>query len=158
MVEAEELQFIPFLKGVSAEDLALLAEKFERCEYPAQEMIFAQGDPAMHLYILRQGEVAIRFKPYDGEELTVSTIKPGGVFGWSAALGRHRYTSGALCTHESEVYRIRGADLHQLCLDHPQAGVVILERLATVIAERLRNTHEQVITLLWQGVNARNTR
>jgi CRP-like cAMP-binding protein len=158
MIEGEELQFIPFLKGVSQEHIALLAEKFERCEFPAQEMIFAQGDPAVHLYILRRGEVAIRFKPYDGEALTVSVIKPGGVFGWSAALGRHRYTSGALCTEESEVYRIRGADLHKLCLDHPQTGVVILERLATVIAERLRNTHEQVIKMLWQGVNSHNSR
>ena len=30
----------------------------------------------------------------------------------------------------------------------------ILERLAAVIAERLKNTHQKVVELLWQGVNS----
>jgi len=37
---------------------------------------------------------------------------------------------------------------------HPETGVLILERLAAVIAERLKNTHQKVVELLWQGVNS----
>jgi hypothetical protein len=49
---------------------------------------------------------------------------------------------------------ISGKDLRELCVSHPETGVLILERLAAVIAERLKNTHEKVVELLWQGVNS----
>ena len=48
--------------------------------------------------------------------------------------------------------RVRGKDLKYLCEEHPDTGILILERLAWVIAERLRHTHEQVIDLLKQGI------
>jgi CRP-like cAMP-binding protein len=125
--------------------------------------------------------VAIRFKPHDGEIIHVTDIHDGDVFGWSAALGRQEYTSCALSTSDdvfgwsaalgrqeytscalstsdSEMVCIRGKDLREICTSQPEIGVVILERLAAVIAERLRNTHTQVVDLLWQSVNENDKR
>jgi CRP-like cAMP-binding protein len=59
------------------------------------------------LYVLMDGQVAIRFKPHDGDWLTVTDVQAGGVFGWSAALGRRRYTSSAICLQESHAYSIK---------------------------------------------------
>ena len=47
---------------------------------------------------------------------------------------------------------MRGEDLRQLLERYPETGTLVLERLAAVIAERLRNTHEQVMALLLQGM------
>jgi hypothetical protein len=44
--------------------------------------------------------------------------------------------------------------LRRLCETHPKTGVVILERLAEVIAERLRSTHEHVVEMLRQGLTS----
>jgi CRP-like cAMP-binding protein len=85
----------------------------------------------------------------------VSTIKPGGVFGWSAALGRRSYTSGAVCTEPGRSLSIRGHDLRRICEESPATGVILLERLAEVIAQRLTGTHSQVMELLRQGVAPR---
>ncbi len=74
------------------------------------------------------------------------------VFGWSAALGRGRYTSGAVCQEQSEALVISGAALRRLCEVDPETGVLILERLAEVIAERLQATHAQVLAMLHQGM------
>ena len=104
--------------------------------------------------MLLSGNVSIRFKPHDGEIINVSDIQDGDVFGWSAALGREEYTSCAITTSASDLVGIKGKDLRELCSSHPKVGVVILERLAGVIAERLKNTHAQVVELLWQGVNS----
>ena len=54
---------------------------------PRDTHVFEQGQLSDYLYILTSGKVIIRYKPYDGPPLTVATIGPGGVFGWSAALG-----------------------------------------------------------------------
>ena len=44
--------------------------------------------------------------------------------------------------------------LRKLCEQHPDTGVLLLDRLATVIAQRLRNTHEQVVALLEVGLRS----
>jgi CRP/FNR family cyclic AMP-dependent transcriptional regulator len=140
--------------GFSDTQLSALAELFEGEHLQSGQIIFAQDDPADRLYVLLSGRVAIRFKPHDGETLTVTEIGQSGVFGWSAALGRRSYTSSAVCLEAGDALGLRGADLRHLCETQPETGVVILERLAEVIAERLRSTHDQVVELLRLGIRS----
>ncbi len=148
----QEYAHLAIFEGLSAAQLELLSPLLEICHFPTEETIFQQGQVADYLYILLLGEVVIRYKPYDGPPLTVSRIAPGGVFGWSAALGRQEYTSAAVAAGPCEAYRISGQDLQQLCERHPDAGAMLLERLASVITERLRGTHNQILNILSQGV------
>jgi CRP/FNR family cyclic AMP-dependent transcriptional regulator len=154
----ELLRRLPLFKGLEQEDLDLLAELFHLETYPRNALIFNQGDPADRLFVLLKGRVEIRFKPYDGEAWTVTTIEKGGIFGWSAALGRKSYTSCAICTGECETLHVEGALLRKLIDEHPKTGVVLLDRLAAVIAERLRNTHAHVIGLLQEGMASQTER
>ncbi len=144
----------PLFRGMTSEQLDQLVGLFEREKLATGTAAFAQEEPAERLYVLLSGRVAIRFKPHDGDMLTVTEIEPGGVFGWSAALGRRAYTSSAICTQAGDALSIRGSDLRRLCERHPETGVLILERLAEVIAERLRSTHEQVVDLLRLGIRS----
>ena len=93
------------------------------------------------------------FPGYDGPPLSVAHIIPGGVFGWSAALGRQEYTSGAQAGSDCLVVRVRNESLHRLCESYPDTGGVLLDRLAGVIAERLRNTHASILAMLSQGID-----
>ncbi len=140
--------------GFSEKQLSDLAELVEGEHLQDGQIIFAQDDPADRLYVLLSGRVAIRFKPHDGDMLTVTEIGQGGVFGWSAALGRRSYTSSAVCLQAGDALGLRGTDLRRLCEAQPETGVVILERLAEVIAQRLRSTHEQVVELLRLGMRS----
>ena len=149
-----DLRQTPFFLGLSKENATLLEKKFSQVEFPQDTVIFNQGERADRLYILLSGLVSIRFKPHDGEVLPVADLSEGDAFGWSAALGRDVYTSCAVTTSDCKALYIRGKDLRELCVSHPETGVLILERLAAVIAERLKNTHDKVVELLWQGVNS----
>lgn len=151
-VDSALLEALPLFNGLSAQDVKLLADRFKCEKYAKGDSIFAQGDPADHIYIVITGNVAIRFKPEDDEMLTVTEVGKDGVFGWSAALGRNKYTSCAICLDDVEVLSIKGNVLRKLCKTYPETGVIILERLAEVIAERLRNTHEYVIEMLHHGM------
>jgi CRP-like cAMP-binding protein len=121
--------------------------------YETDQVIFNQGDKADYLYFVLDGSVSIQFKPEDGPVLTVSEVGQGGVFGWSSALGSSRYTSSAVCTESGHFIRMEGEKLKNLCQEHPETGILILNRLASVIAQRLRGTHEQVVELLHRGLN-----
>ena len=143
---------LPLFEGLDSKHLTLLAKQFDSETFGEGVVIFEQDAPAERLYFLVSGRVAIRFKPPDGEVIPVSEIEEGSVFGWSAALGRKSYTSCAVSVKPSMTISIKGEDLAMLCEKYPDAGVVILERLADVIAQRLQNTHEHVVKILREGV------
>lgn len=148
-----EFTKIFIFQGLSEDQIELIRPLVNLCRYYPGKVIFNQGQRATHLYIVASGEVIINFKPYDGPSLTVSRMGPGGVFGWSSTLGRDVYNSAAVSVTETEVYQISGDALRNLCEHHPDAGVVILEKLASAIAERLESTHTQIMGILSQGMD-----
>lgn len=149
----QQLAQVSLFKDLAPTDLDYVAPFFKSVYLPQNEIIFEQGRIAEYLYILLEGEVVVNFKPYDGPQLTVAHIQPGGVFGWSAILGRQVYTSIALAAIASIAIRIRGEELRSLCEEKPLTGLVILERLAGVIAERLNSTHAQIFTMLTESMD-----
>ena len=125
-----------------------------RSTWVAGTVIFEQNDYAEYLYLVVRGEVTIHFKPHDGPMMTVTRVLPGGVFGWSAAMNNPAYTSGAVCSLDSEVLRIRGTDLRMLCQKNPELGKIILDRLAGVIAERKHSQQGQASSILASGMRS----
>lgn len=152
-MDSKILARFALIEDFTQDQVAVLKPIIEDIKFDADQIIFNQGDRADFLYFVLDGRVSIRFKPEDGPELTVSELSRGDVFGWSSALGSHAYTSSAICTECGLFIRLEGEDLKNLCQDHPETGILILNRLAGVIAQRLRGTHDQVLALLHQGLN-----
>jgi len=146
------LRQLPVFADVAERDLALLASMARRVQIEAGQQVFAQGAPAADLYFLIEGQVAIRYRPFDAETLTVSMITPGEVFGWSAFMGRANYTSSAIGREAGLALAVAGSDFRALCEDHPQTGILLVERLADVIAGRLTSTRQAILELLSQAV------
>ena len=114
--------------------------------------IFRQGDPAQFLYLVVEGKVTIYYKPEDGPKLTLARVKPVGVVGWSSILGKQSYTCSAVCSSNCTLLRVCRTSLHNFCHENPETAHAVLERLATLIAERIRNTHTSVRVMLEQGL------
>ena len=149
----QDITSLDLFKGLDQQQIELLNKCWEACSFPENKIIFEQGQTTDFLYILTCGSVDVQFKPYDGPPMIVAHINPGGVFGWSAALGRETYTSSAIACVESQAYRISSVQLHKLCSQYPDTGIVLLDRLAGAIAERLDTTHSQIFAILQQGID-----
>ena len=149
MVE-DKFELLPLFRDISPEGMALVRTQFVPCHYSLGTVLFEQGNLTDNLYIVVEGEVGVRFKPDDAPPINVAKVGSGGVVGWSAALGSPSYTSSAVCLCDCLLIRIRSEDLHDLCVNHPETGGIILDRLAAVISDRLRNSHHQVFNLLEQ--------
>lgn len=147
---------IPAFQGLRPDQRATLAPLFSQASAPAGAILFTQGSPADYTYLLIAGDVEMRYKPYDGPELTLSHIRPGEVFGWSAAISTPAYTSSAVCAADSRLLRIRGDELLSLCQRYPDTGMVVLEFLATAIRNGLSHTHQHVLSLLEQGMSGQS--
>jgi CRP-like cAMP-binding protein len=154
MIDTTFEKFAVF-QGFSPEQLALLRPLFTLFYSPAGTVLFEQGDPAESIYILEDGEAAIRYKPEDGPPLVIARVRSEGVIGWSAAIGNPNYSSAAVCTTDCEILRVRGQALRQLYENDPLTGAMFLERLATLIEARLRSNHPQLMALLAQGLSVK---
>ena len=142
-----------FMSGFSPEELDILRPLFHCVTLPAGEVLFEQGDPAYQFYIVVEGEVLSQYKPEDGPALILTRVRKDGVVGWSAAIGSPTYTSSAYCGAESKLLCIRSEDLRHFYDQQPNLAHLLLERLAGVIADRLRHTHPEIMALLEHGMH-----
>jgi CRP-like cAMP-binding protein len=147
------LERFALIEGFTEDQIKIFGPLLEDVSYQTNEVIFQQGDQANFLYFVMEGKVSIQFNPEDGPVLCVAEVEEGNVFGWSSALGSACYTSSAVCVEGGTFIRMDGEELKTICQEHPETGILILNRLASVIAQRLRGTHEQVVELLHRGLN-----
>ncbi len=146
------LATIPPFIDVDEGVIRLIEPLFEFYYFPATATIFEQKSVANHLYLLVKGAVDVIYKPYDSPPMTITSIRPGNFFGWSAVIGNVVYTSSAICQEDCEVLRISGRKLRAMCKKHPSAGRIILQLLADSVSSRWANAQEQIQTLLNQSV------
>ena len=137
-----------FFNGLSRDQLDLLMPLFETFTAAAGTMIFKQGDEATHLYVIERGSVTIQYKPYDGPIITLSHLRVGEIFGWSAVVGGETYTSDAMVTTDLQSLRIRGSDLIRLCAEHPTEGFAVLDHLAEAVSPRWTYARQQIQGIL----------
>ena len=150
---ATNLEFNPLFKEIDKEYLDILYPLFVRVICTKGTVVIKQGDAADFLYLVEKGKVEISYKPYDGEAITITHVGTDGLFGWSALVGSSKYTSSGVAIEDVEALRIRGVDLRKLCIDNPEAGKEILDRLANAVSARWKDAHKQVRSILETGVN-----
>jgi len=147
-----DLNLVPAFEDLSNEYVDLLKPLFEPFSCHGGVIVLQQGAPADYLYLILKGTIEILFKPHDGNPITISHVKQDGWFGWSAVVGSQKYTSSALAIEELETIRIHSNELRRLCMEQPEVGKVILERLANNVSSRWRDTHKQLKSILAKGM------
>ncbi|MCQ3939140.1 MAG: hypothetical protein DPW18_19155 [Chloroflexi bacterium] len=144
----DRLPYIPLFQDLSPGESDLLKPLFENYSCPAGTVIFEQGDPATHLYVIMSGTVIIQYKPYDGNPIVLTRLGSGDVFGWSAVIGTSKYTSSIVSEKRVEALRVRREHLWELVQKSPAVGKTVIDRLARMVSPRWENAHAQIQRLL----------
>ena len=144
----EAFLHLPLFRDLEIQQLCLLEPLFERYSCPPDTVIFEQGEQAAYLYIILRGSANILYKPHDGPAISITRLKAGDIFGWSAVIGSSTYTSGVKSLEEMEALRIRAEDLKKLRCLHPEISGIILERFAQAVAPRWKDSHQQIKSML----------
>jgi CRP/FNR family cyclic AMP-dependent transcriptional regulator len=148
MNEVLKYRYLPIFRDIPDEPLMQLGSQFEYHPLTAGETVFRQGEQADRLFILLTGKVIIRHKTYDGALINVASILPGWVFGWSAALGRKTFSSAAQALLPGSAFSLTRRHLLDICSRPGDTGIIFLDRLTSVIADRLNQTPKQILDIL----------
>ena len=119
--------------------------------HDAGDVIFREDEPSHDLLMLRSGAVRLSFNEPSGwqyGEFLITTIKPGGAFGWSTMSGQDRMMAQALAVENCEVYRIPVEAMNELLTKDLKLSYEIMHRLLQIMGKRLRETRTQLRWLL----------
>jgi CRP-like cAMP-binding protein len=147
MLKNDDLQ-LKIFDGFSHDELDELKSIIETLHFAAGDTILRQNQQAVHLFIVVCGEVEIHHVPYDGPSLSIGKLSSGSVFGWSSILGRKVYSSSVIVTADCQVYRIPAYKLQRFCEHHHESGVVLLEKIATSVAQQPARIHDQIMQMI----------
>jgi CRP-like cAMP-binding protein len=149
MVGLEALRKSEIFEGLSDDELAAIARIAHEEVLATGTRIFTENEPAVALYIVRQGRVAILIEIGRGKQTVIDTVTVNGSFGWSALVPPFILTGTAKALDRTRVIVIPGDELRELCRLNCRTCYTIMEKLAMIISNRLRDTQMQLVSLVY---------
>ena len=109
-----------------------IAEKLFQNE---SEVLFHEGDPAKHFFVLLKGRVKLSL----GETGPVVYMvrHPGEIIGWSGLIGRNHYSASGECMEETNLLKFDRDDFLDILKKYPQNEALLFKRLAEMLGNRL---------------------
>ena len=145
------LQDVPIFHGMSQEALELLSGCASNTRFADDEMLFREGDEAHTFYVIRHGRVALEtFVPTRGP-VTIETIDPGEVIGWSWLFAPYRWHFDARALGLVRATVFDAACLRAKCEQDTAFGYDLMSRFAQVMIERLQWTRLRLLDLYGDG-------
>ncbi len=145
MITLDDLKQMFMLRYLTDEMLEKLIPVTDLLLFDENEFIFRQGDEADRLYMLMEGKVLLELDVSDSITVSVSSIKPGQAFGWSAMLEEASFSVNALCSERCEVLSIRSEKLKALLEQDHTMGYILSQRLLVIMKKRYDIRTEQFI-------------
>lgn len=141
---ARSLYAMSALHGMEISQIKKLALLATEVSFAENEVIYREGDEGKAIYFIEKGQVVIEMNQPDGSKVTVSTIGPGQLFGWSALFPGRRKQASARATTPTWAIALDAARLHEAFRLDPKLEVALIQRVTEVIADRLAGSRRQL--------------
>jgi CRP-like cAMP-binding protein len=144
-VNAAALATHPFLHGMSADQLGLLADAARDVSFPARHRLFEDGGYATRFWLIQAGHVSLDLHvPGDGPVI-IETIGMGELLGWSWLFPPYKWAFGAVAATAVEAFEFDAPAVRELCAADPGLGYELNQRITRVLARRLQATRIRLI-------------
>ncbi|EMI16509.1 cyclic nucleotide-binding domain (cNMP-BD) protein [Rhodopirellula maiorica SM1] len=127
-----------------------LAELASLQTYPAQQLLFREGEVHARIYWIKEGRVRLEMSGTRAGAKAMLTAGPGDLLGWSALLGDQRMTATAVATLETTLISFDAVALLQLCEQNHDIGYKVMHTIARSLSKRLVATRLQLLDLFHQ--------
>lgn len=136
-----------FGAGLSPEAIDRLAAlaAFRTLE-PGEELLH-EGEITETFGIVLQGRIALRMLVPERGMVTILTVEPGDVVGWSAIVPPHRATSSSIAIEPVVLLELPGNPLRALLRSDHALAASVYPRVLQTVARRLSATRLQLLDL-----------
>jgi CRP/FNR family transcriptional regulator len=130
----QTLTKVPIFSGLTEDELEFLSKRTVSRPYSAGELVFAEGEPCLGLYVVESGQVRIFKSSSSGREQVLSIDGPGSSIAELPVFDGETYPASAIAIEDATLLFVGKQDFQALCLAHPQVGLKVLR----VVGARLR--------------------
>lgn len=117
---------------------------------PAGTVLMRETEPNDMMAIVLEGRVSLRMRVPERGQVSIVTIEPGDVVGWSALVPPYRATSTAVVLVDSELAQFDGPQLREAIDTDPALATQLYPVLLKAVARRLEGTRLQLLDLFSQ--------
>jgi CRP-like cAMP-binding protein len=117
---------------------------------PAGSVLMREGEPNDVMAIVLDGRVSLRMRVPERGQVSIVTIEPGDVVGWSAMVPPYRATSTAVVLTDTELAQFEGPRLRELIANNTELAAQLYPVLLKAVARRLEGTRLQLLDLFSQ--------
>lgn len=139
---------ITLLRGLDAEQRAVVEPLFEQRFVEAHQPVFAEGGANDELMVILQGSVDVMAAQGDGREVRLARLRRGAVLGELAFLDGSSRSAGAIAAEDVLLGVLSRERFEQLLRDRPDIGQRLALNLAGDLAQRLRRTSRLAVRSL----------
>lgn len=136
------LKTIPLFSELDQTTLTNLIHVGSHAAYPANQILYREGDTPDYLYVILAGEVRVYALDDTGNEVTLRLMTVGAFFGELALLDHRPRSASIVCTTACQFFILSRAALLALLQEAPSQT---LARFLSVLTEQVRNTTERFI-------------
>lgn len=144
MISPELLRRYPYFAPIQDATLKKLAMIAQEQTFPAGHMVFQEWQRADCLYVIRSGEVDVRYMLPGGACQSVDTLNEGDLLVWPALVPPYHTTGRGVTTRDTQVIAFEAAKLRELCDEDPQLGFRLMTQVVKLLAERLEGARVQL--------------
>ena len=148
MIAREDLKQIIMLRHLSDDMLDKLIPITELLHFDKRELIFRQGEKSQRFYMLKEGKVILELRITDKIAVSLSAIKSGNSFGWSAMMDGEVYTIDAVCAEPCKVFSFQSEKIKALFEQDHSLGFIMSQRLLEIVKKRYDTRTEQFVKTL----------
>ena len=145
------LSMVDIFGPLSPEEMEDLAKRTPDTFLERGDVLYSPQDGADRLFILKKGRVQVYEVGQSGEEITLSVVEGGSVFGEMALTGQSLQGLYVRALVPSTVVSLRRDDLEKLIMKKPEVGL----RLVRELAERLHASEARYTGIVGKDVPTR---
>ena len=145
------LSMVDILGPLSEEEMEDLAKRTPDTFLEQDDILYTPKDGTERLFILKKGRVQLYEVDRGGDEITLSVIEDGNVFGEMALTGQSLEGLYVRALVPSTVVSLRREELEDLILMKPEVGL----RLVRELAEKLHASEARYADIIGKDVPAR---
>jgi CRP/FNR family transcriptional regulator, cyclic AMP receptor protein len=145
------LSMVNILGPLSEEELEDLAKRTPDTFLEQDDILYVPTEGTERLFVLKKGRVQLYEIDQSGEEITLSVIEDGNVFGEMALTGQSLSGIYVRAISPSTVVSLRREHLEDLIMKKPEVGL----RLVRELAERLHASERRYADVVGKDVPAR---
>jgi CRP-like cAMP-binding protein len=138
MNAVDHLRRIPLFADLTAEEMVDVLRMATVVQFAPEQQICAQGGAADGLFILEEGEGAVRVRDANGRAREVSRIGAGEVLGELGLVDGQGRSADVIALTAVRAYRLDRAEFDRMRAAMHPAAYKMLRRIALTVSARLR--------------------